>query len=173
MHPRRETRVMHFIARFNSSVRLFNQTSLPLALVLNVGGCDPFQAAARANGREGERKPFRPQNPTSRAIGTSHPRASRSRRGWRERSDNARITIQHLLFRPFVRICSEGELPSSPLSCIFISAPPAGNNMLQREGGRGGGSRRVAGGSEIPRSGSDAVYAVARRSRGIEIIEEP
>jgi len=54
MHPRRETRVMHFIARFNSSVRLFNQTSLPLALVLNVGGCDPFQAAARANGREGE-----------------------------------------------------------------------------------------------------------------------
>lgn len=29
MHPRRETQVMHFIARFNSSVRLFNQTSLP------------------------------------------------------------------------------------------------------------------------------------------------
>lgn len=46
MHPRRETQVMHFIARFNSSVRLFNQTSLP-ALVLNVGGCDPFQAARR------------------------------------------------------------------------------------------------------------------------------
>lgn len=46
MHPRRETQVMHFIARFNSSVRLFNQTSLP-ALVLNVGGCDPFRAERR------------------------------------------------------------------------------------------------------------------------------
>jgi len=48
-----ETQVMHFIARFNSSVRLFNQTSLP-TLLLNVGGCDPFRrnAVARGNGNE-------------------------------------------------------------------------------------------------------------------------
>jgi len=48
-----ETQVMHFIARFNSSVRLFNQTSLP-ALLLNVGGCDPFRRSAVARGSEDE-----------------------------------------------------------------------------------------------------------------------
>lgn len=73
MHPRRETQVMHFIARFNSSVRLFNQTFLR-ALVLNVGGCDPFRAtpAARRERTGGDENHF-VRRIRPRAIGTSHP----------------------------------------------------------------------------------------------------
>lgn len=71
--PSAETQVMHFIARFNSLVRLFNQTSLP-ARVLNVGGCDPFRAARR--GCKGARGPKTISSAESdlRAIGISHPR---------------------------------------------------------------------------------------------------
>jgi len=72
--PSTETQVMHFIARFNSSVRLFNQTSLPV-LMLNIEGCDPFRAARcgceRGSGDENHFvRRIRPS-----CYRTSHPRA--------------------------------------------------------------------------------------------------
>lgn len=89
--PSAETQVMHFIARFNSSVRLFNQTSLPAGAKRR--RVRPFSRATRRGcGMEGAGtgKPFRPQNPTFvlSALRT-HPRAS-SRVGWSpvKRPDN-------------------------------------------------------------------------------------
>lgn len=122
MHPRRETQVMHFIARFNSSVRLFNQTSLP-ALVLNVGGCDPFRR---------ERTGMKTISSAESDLALSALRTLSARRCRRRVTDKTSpITPDTTL--TFPAICRDllrgggGDSPRRKISHVFIST--SRNNM--------------------------------------------
>lgn len=125
MHPRRETQVMHFIARFNSSVRLFNQTSLP-ALMLNVGGCDPFLAERR------ERTGMKTISSAESDPALSALRTLSARRCRRRVTDKTSpITPDTTL--TFPAICRDllrgggGHSPRRKISRVFIST--SRNNM--------------------------------------------